>query len=240
MHQRNRRLRGSLWTRQTVFATADGEGERSSRGNRHPDRFAGRHRNSLWKHTNPPGVGGCDDRTQRSSDCGTCTCCRPHGRDRQRPRIPSSSGPAGGELVGGLKRPGAGGSGSTLKAPAAVSVRNAHPSNRVRGRGSVRMVPVAHHAVAEQRRDAAEEHQVEPIARDLMAERPDQTPDRVLDRRWVCGLVVVEHHRDVDIALPAREDGDGIVGLGGSDVIPALHPAPPNTSRHRSGKRPCP
>ena len=67
-------------------------------------RSAGGHRNSLWKHTNPSRVGGRDDRAQRPSDRGACASCRPHRRDRQRSRIPSSAGPAGRELVGGMKR----------------------------------------------------------------------------------------------------------------------------------------
>ena len=64
--------------------------------------------------------------------------------------------------------------------------------------------PVADHAMAEQRRCVVEENQVESIAGDLTAECSGQTPDRVLDRRGIRRGGVVEQHRDVDIALPAR------------------------------------
>ena len=64
--------------------------------------------------------------------------------------------------------------------------------------------PVADHAVAQQRRGVVDEHQVEPIAWNLAAERPGQSPDRVLDRRRRRDTFVVEQHRDVDVALAAR------------------------------------
>ena len=63
---------------------------------------------------------------------------------------------------------------------------------------------VADHAVTQQRRRVIEENQVEPIARNLAAERPGQTPDRVLDRRRTRHMLVVEQHRNVDVALAAR------------------------------------
>ena len=63
---------------------------------------------------------------------------------------------------------------------------------------------VPDHAVAEKRRGAVEENQVEPIAPDLPAQHSGQTPDRVLDCRGIRGVIVVEKHRYVDIAFPAR------------------------------------
>ena len=63
---------------------------------------------------------------------------------------------------------------------------------------------VPDHAVAEQRRCVVEEHQVEPIARDLATERTGQAPDRVLDCRGIRRVIVIEEHRYVDIAFPAR------------------------------------
>ena len=63
---------------------------------------------------------------------------------------------------------------------------------------------VPDHAVAEKRRGAVEENQVEPIAPDLPAQHSDQTPDRVLDCRGIRRAIIVEKHRYVDIAFPAR------------------------------------
>lgn len=63
---------------------------------------------------------------------------------------------------------------------------------------------VPDHAVAEKRRGAVEENQVEPIAPDLPAQHSGQTPDRVLDCRGIRGVIVVEKHRYVDIAFRAR------------------------------------
>ena len=64
--------------------------------------------------------------------------------------------------------------------------------------------PVADHTVAQQRRGVVEEHQVEPIAWNLAAERSGQSPDRVLDRRRRRDTFVIEQHRDVDVALATR------------------------------------
>ena len=63
--------------------------------------------------------------------------------------------------------------------------------------------PVADRAVAEQCRGVVQENQVEPIAGDLTAEPSGETPDRVLDRRGIRRVVVIEQHRYVDVALAA-------------------------------------
>ena len=57
--------------------------------------------------------------------------------------------------------------------------------------------------MAQQRGGIVEENQVEPIARNLAAECPGQTPDRVLDCRRIRRALVVEEHCDVDVALAA-------------------------------------
>lgn len=63
---------------------------------------------------------------------------------------------------------------------------------------------VADDAVAQQRWGIVEEHQVEPIARNLAPECASQTPDRVLGRGRVRRVLGVEQHRDVDVALAPR------------------------------------
>ena len=62
---------------------------------------------------------------------------------------------------------------------------------------------VANHAVAQERRSIVEENKIEPIARNPATERTGQTPDRILDRRRIRRVLVVEQHRDVDVALAA-------------------------------------
>lgn len=63
---------------------------------------------------------------------------------------------------------------------------------------------VADHAMAQQGRSVVEEHQIEPIARDLSTERSRQAPDRVLVRRGIRRVLLTEQHRDVDVALAPR------------------------------------
>lgn len=63
---------------------------------------------------------------------------------------------------------------------------------------------VADHAMAQQGRSVVEEHQIEPIARDLSTERTRQAPDRVLVRRGIRRVLLTEQYRDVDVALAPR------------------------------------
>ena len=63
---------------------------------------------------------------------------------------------------------------------------------------------VADHAVSQQGRSVVEEHQIEPLARDLATERTRQTPDRILVRRGIRRVLVAEQHRDVDVTLVPR------------------------------------
>ena len=58
--------------------------------------------------------------------------------------------------------------------------------------------------MAQQGRSVVEEHQIEPIARDLSTERSRQAPDRVLVRRGIRRVLLTEQHRDVDVALAPR------------------------------------
>ena len=60
---------------------------------------------------------------------------------------------------------------------------------------------VADNAVAQQGRSMIEEHEVEPVARHVTTERIGQPPDRILGRGGASDTLVVEQHRDIDVAL---------------------------------------
>lgn len=62
---------------------------------------------------------------------------------------------------------------------------------------------VADDAVAQQGRGSVQDHQIDPLARDVAGQHGHQVPDGILQSRGSRGPGVVDQHRNVDVAVGA-------------------------------------